>query len=184
VRVVNATSPSDVEAGLEEFFVLEAGGWKGRAGTSARAKSEITGFMCSAVAALAAEGKAQISRLCVNEKAIAVLVTLRSGKTAWSWKIAYDEDYARFSPGVQIMLDLTQQLLADATIDRVDSCATAGHPMIDHIWRERLALADHLISLAPGAPFDFTIGCALEASRRSAIDLAKRMRDIMQRRLG
>jgi hypothetical protein len=82
------------------------------------------------------------------------------------------------------MLDLTQQLLADATIDRVDSCATAGHPMIDHIWRERLALADHLISLAPGAPFDFTIGCALEASRRSAIDLAKRMRDIMQRRLG
>ena len=35
------------------------------------------------------------------------------------------------------------------SIARVDSCATADHPMIDHIWRERLALADLLVRVGP-----------------------------------
>src|SRR5207249_1509372 len=106
---------------------------------------------------------------------------LCSGKTAWSWKIAYDEDYARFSPGVQIVLDLTNELLADRSIERADSCAAAAHPMIDHIWRERLALADRLISLAPGNLWRFRLACALEASRRGAIAVAKSVRDLLRR---
>jgi CelD/BcsL family acetyltransferase involved in cellulose biosynthesis len=181
VVAVSASWPAEIEAALEDFFALEARGWKGRAGTAARAKSEISGFIRTAVAALAAQGKAQVLRLCLDERAVAALVTLRSGTTAWSWKIAYDEDYARFSPGVQIVLDLTKELLADTHIERADSCAAAGHPMIDHIWRERLALADRLISLAPGKPSRFRLACALEASRRGAFAVAKRMRDLLRR---
>ena len=29
-----------------------------------------------------------------------------------------------------------------------DSCATPDHPMIDHLWRDRLAMADLMIALA------------------------------------
>ena len=47
---------------------------------------------------------------------------------------------SRASPGVQLLLDVTQTLLADAGIARANSCATPDHPMIDHVWRERLAL--------------------------------------------
>ncbi len=183
IAAVNAASPADIESALEDFFALEARGWKGRAGTAARAKTEITGFMRTAVQALGAEGKAQILRLCIDGGAIAAIVTLRSGRTAWSWKIAYDEDYARFSPGVQIVLDLTGELLVDPSIERVDSCAAAAHPMIDHIWRERLALADRLISLAPGKPLRFRLACTLEASRRGAIAAAKSMRNLLRRQV-
>jgi hypothetical protein len=76
-------------------------------------------------------------------------VILRSGPTAWSWKIAHDETFAQYSPGVQVLLDATDRLLADEGIHRVDSCATANHPMVDHIWRERLSLADCLFAAAP-----------------------------------
>jgi hypothetical protein len=119
--------------------------------------------------------------LFAGEKPIAALVTLRSGSTAWCWKIAYDEGFARFSPGVQLLLDVTQSLLEDPGVARGDSCATAGHPMIDHIWRERLALADRLVALGPQRPFGFAAACTLERTRRAAIAGLKRVRDLARR---
>jgi hypothetical protein len=84
---------------MSEFFSLEARGWKGLAGTAARCDGEIAGIVGGAVIALAGEGKARVVRLCMGGQAVAALVILRSGTSAWCWKIAYDEDYARFSPG-------------------------------------------------------------------------------------
>jgi hypothetical protein len=132
--------------------------------------------MGGAVAALAAEGKARVDRLTAGGESIAAAITLRSGEAAWTWKIAYDEGHARASPGVQLMHDLTEALLADATLVRVDSCATADHPMIDHLWRERLALADRLIAVR-SVPIGFAFACRLETLRRLAFDAAKSLRD-------
>ena len=66
-------------------------GWKGRAGTAAQRNDTVRCFVLEAVSALAAEGKASVSRLALDGRAIAAIVTLRSGDAAWCWKIAYDE---------------------------------------------------------------------------------------------
>jgi CelD/BcsL family acetyltransferase involved in cellulose biosynthesis len=176
-----ASSPSAVASALDAFFALEARGWKGRGGTAARSDRHVAQFVETAVTALAAEGKAQVARLCLDEEAIAGLVTLRSGGNAWCWKIAYDEQYARASPGVQILLDATESLLGDPCITRADSCATPDHPMIDHIWRERLSLVDRLISPGPGSALTFRIACELERARRAALQIAKATRDFARR---
>jgi CelD/BcsL family acetyltransferase involved in cellulose biosynthesis len=175
-----ATEPQAVAAALEDFFALEAGGWKGRAGTAAAMHEELRRFVSDAVAGLAAEGKARVDRLCVGDKAAATIVTLRSGTCAWTWKIAYDEAYARHSPGVQIMVDLTESLLVDPTIARVDSCATQDHPMIDHLWRERLTLSDRLIAVRP-AGMEFALACRLETLRRFGLNAGKSLRDRLRR---
>jgi CelD/BcsL family acetyltransferase involved in cellulose biosynthesis len=181
VSSVSTGDPAAISHAMTEFFNLEAGGWKGRAGTAARDHADIAAFMRAAVDALAAEGKAEISRLCIGERAIAATVTLRSGAAAWCWKIAYDERYARFSPGVQLLRDLTRRLLDDAAVTRADSCATADHPMIDHIWRERLPLADLLILTGSQGAFRFPVACGLESLRRLAIATAKGLRDAARR---
>ena len=175
-----ATGPQAVVAALADFFALEAHGWKGRAGSAAALHDELRRFVTEAVSGLAAEGKARVDRLRVGERAAATIVTLRSGAAAWTWKIAYDEAFARYSPGVQLMLDLTESLLADATIARVDSCATADHPMIDHLWRERLVLSDRLITARPPT-IGFAIACRLEALRRLGFNAAKALRDRLRR---
>jgi CelD/BcsL family acetyltransferase involved in cellulose biosynthesis len=182
VTSTDTGEPAAIPRALGEFFALEAGGWKGRAGTAARGDVGIAAFMITAVSALAGEGKARVARLCAGERPIAAVVTLRSGAAAWCWKIAYDEDYARYSPGVQILLDVTQRLLDDPSIARADSCATADHPMIDHVWRERLTLADRLVSVGRAKSFGFTLACMLEQLRRSAIGGAKALRDSLKRR--
>jgi CelD/BcsL family acetyltransferase involved in cellulose biosynthesis len=173
-----AASGPAASVALTDFMTLEAAGWKGRAGGAARAHAATEAFMCEAVTALAVKGDARIDRLIHDGHPIAASITLRSGNAAWFWKIAYDETFARSSPGVQLTLDLTRDLLADASLAQTDSCATAGHPMIDHLWAERLALADMLI--APGAPSmaQFRVARPLEAMRRSLIATAKRVRDL------
>ncbi|MGD9768425.1 MAG: GNAT family N-acetyltransferase [Pseudolabrys sp.] len=166
---------------LDDFFALEAGGWKGRAGTAARDREDIRKFLQTAVTDLAGQGKARVARLVLDTNAIAAIIVLRSGATAWCWKIAYDEGFARFSPGVQLLLDVTQELLADNDIVRADSCADADHPMIDHVWRERLTVADRLIRLGPDGGAVFRLAAALEAARRATIRTAKSLRQIVRR---
>jgi CelD/BcsL family acetyltransferase involved in cellulose biosynthesis len=181
VSVETTMQPSAIHEALAGFLALEARGWKGRAGTAAIGHDSVRKFVEYAVAGLAAEGKARIDRLSVGESIVAVTVTLRSGPIAWTWKIAYDESVARTSPGVQLMLDLTEALLADASIARADSCATADHPMIDHLWRERLGLADRLIAVR-ATPLAFALACRLEHLRRAALSAAKVLRDRMRGR--
>jgi CelD/BcsL family acetyltransferase involved in cellulose biosynthesis len=174
-----ATETPAVATQLGDFFTLEASGWKGEAGTAAAHHGDVRHFIETAVAGLAAEGKVRINRIMVDGRPIAAAITLRGGDEAWFWKIAYDESYARFSPGVMLTVALTEQLLEDTGVVRTDSCATADHPMIDHIWRERLALRDVLIGLRPQAPFAHAR--ALESLRRAAIAAAKQVRHLISR---
>jgi len=181
VRWQVAREAAAVELALGDFLALEAAGWKGRAGTAAAGNSAIRAFLEAAVRALSRDGKAAIVRLMVAGRAIAALIVLRSNDTGWCWKIAYDESHARASPGVQLLLHVTETLLADPGLAQVDSCAAPDHPMIDHIWRERLALADRLIRPGPTSGARFAVTCTLEAIRRRAIVTAKRGRDLLLR---
>jgi hypothetical protein len=117
----------------------------------------------------------------LDGKPIAATVTLRSGDTAWCWKIGYNEGMARFSPGVQLICELTEQLAADRRVARTDSCATADHPMINHLWRERLSLSDRLIALKPSA-MPFSLARGMESLRRYGIATARDLRDRIRRR--
>ena len=174
VLLTAATEPVAVAAAIGDFFALEADGWKGRAGTAAADHDDLHRFMRAAVRGLAAEGKVSINRILVDGRAIAATITLRSGRGAWFWKIAYDETFAHFSPGVMLTVALTGELLEEETIERTDSCATANHPMIDRLWRERLALCDRLVALRPRAPF--AVVRRLEGLRSAAIAAAKSIR--------
>jgi CelD/BcsL family acetyltransferase involved in cellulose biosynthesis len=178
VSVITATD--DMTPALSDFMALEAGGWKGAAGTAMKSDPAIKMFVEQAVAGLAAEGKARADRLYLNGKPIAATLTLSSGNTAWCWKIAYDEEFARASPGVQLVCELTDSLLAGPSPVYVDSCATAEHPMIDHLWRERLVLSDRMIELKPSPRFGLV--CCFEGLRRAAKDAAKAVRDRLRRR--
>jgi CelD/BcsL family acetyltransferase involved in cellulose biosynthesis len=175
VLFATATAPTAVGAAMEDFFALEASGWKGRAGTATAGSRDLNKFIRAAVGGLAAEGRVSIDRLLVDGRAIAAAIVLRSGPCAWFWKIAYDETFARFSPGVMLSVVITDELVDDTTLVRTDSCATANHPMIDHLWRERLTLCRRLIAVRPQAPF--LLARRLEALRSAAIAGAKSIRD-------
>ncbi|WP_181701395.1 GNAT family N-acetyltransferase [Chthonobacter albigriseus] len=146
-----ATAPSDVTAALEDYIRIEHAGWKGEGGSSFAAEETRRRFARAFVSARAAAGAVRIDTLSVAEKPIASLITHRTGDTAYLWKIAYDEAFAAYSPGVQIVRLATEDFLADPTLQNVDSLATADHPMINRLWAGRLRMGTLIFATTASA---------------------------------
>jgi CelD/BcsL family acetyltransferase involved in cellulose biosynthesis len=144
-----ARTPADVTSELEVFLELEASGWKAKRGTALRQHEGDDAFIRRATAALAAHDQCEIVVLRAGTTPVAGAIVLRHQDRAFYFKIGIDERFAKLSPGVQLTLDLTRHLCADPAIRSADSTASAGHPMIDPIWRNRLSIGDVLIPLRP-----------------------------------
>ncbi len=175
VRIDIASTPNDVAKALEDFLALEQTGWKGLRGTGLGQHEGDTAFIREASAALAAEGRFNIVSLTRNGSTIASGLVLRDQDCAYFFKIAMDESEARTSPGVQLTLDLTRHLCADPAIRFADSSADSEHPMIDHVWRERIEIADVFIPLYPSDPMAAAIKTLLRV-RYAAIECVRTMR--------
>jgi CelD/BcsL family acetyltransferase involved in cellulose biosynthesis len=183
--IVEATvNPAELPARFEEFLTLERTGWKGKRETALASRAETAGMGRELVARLAAERSVRIDAIRVDGKPIAMLVTLIGGSTAFTWKIAYDESFARFSPGAQLMLAVGSSIFSDERIRQIDSCAASNHPMIDHLWHERLKIGTMVIGPVGGG-FRFqlalTVAKAEIAGRKFARRLRNRVRDAGRR---
>jgi CelD/BcsL family acetyltransferase involved in cellulose biosynthesis len=178
-----ARTPGEVAIALETFLVLEASGWKAKRGTALVQDAGDATFIRRATAALAATGQCEIVTLKAGETPVAAAIVLRHLDRAFYFKLGVDERFARFSPGVQLTLDLTRHLCADPQIASADSTASADHPMINPIWRERLAIGDVLIPLRRGDPVAALVQSAL-ALRRLAREPARRAVRFIRNRQG
>jgi CelD/BcsL family acetyltransferase involved in cellulose biosynthesis len=156
-----ARTPAEVATALETFLALEASGWKARRGTALGQDSGDAAFIRRAAVALAATGQCEIVSLRASDTPVAAGIVLRHQDRAFYFKVGVDERFAKFSPGVQLTLELTAHLCADPTIASADSTASPDHPMIDPIWRGRLAIGDVLIPLRRHDPVVALIHAAL-----------------------
>ncbi|WP_346656029.1 GNAT family N-acetyltransferase [Bradyrhizobium sp. dw_78] len=168
-----ARTPDDVASAIEIFLKLEASGWKGARGTALLQNEGDARFIRRAAVALAMTGQCEIVTLRTGGTPIAAGIVLRHQDRAFFFKLGIDERFAKFSPGVQLTLDLTRHLCADPTIASADSTASPDHPMINPIWRGRFAIGNVLIPLRPNDPVVSLIHAAL-VSRQSVLDAARR----------
>jgi CelD/BcsL family acetyltransferase involved in cellulose biosynthesis len=173
VRFEIARTREHVAAALEVFLRLEASGWKGQRGTALAQDAGDAGFIRSGAPALAASGQCEIVTLYAGDTPVAAAIVLRHRDRAFYFKLGIDERFAKFSPGVQLTLDLTRHLCADPAIASADSTAGADHPMINPIWRGRFAIGDVLIPLRRGDPVVALIHAALTL-RRAIRESARR----------
>lgn len=185
VMFVISRTPDEVGRMLDTFLVLESSGWKARRGTALIQHSGDTAFVRRGAVELAALGQCEIVTLMAGTTPVAAAVVLRHQDRAFYFKLGVDERFAKFSPGVQLTLELTRYLCADPDIASVDSTAIPGHPMIDPIWRGRLAIGDMLIPLRRNDPVFALIraGIALRrAVREPARHLIHALRHFKEKR--
>jgi CelD/BcsL family acetyltransferase involved in cellulose biosynthesis len=156
LKLETLSQSSNVQNFVENLLALEAKGWKGRRGTALQARTATASAFKQICINLQTAGKLRFWQLRHEGKAIASLFGMVEGDRAWIVKIAHDEAFAKFSPGVLLVLDATQSLFAEGGVKLVDSCAIPGHPMIDRIWRDRIAMADVLIAPAHVSRAQFT----------------------------
>jgi CelD/BcsL family acetyltransferase involved in cellulose biosynthesis len=178
-----ARTPDEVARALENFLALEASGWKAKRGTALTQDDGDASFIRRAAVGLAEYGECEIATLCAGDTPVAAAIVLRHQDRAFYFKLGVDERFAKLSPGVQLTLDLTRHLCVDPAIATVDSMAAPDHPMINPIWRGRLAIGDVLIPLRRNDPMAALIHAAMTLRKhirepaRRAVHFIRKLRE-------
>ncbi len=145
-----------------DFLALEAAGWKGRAGTALANDPAASRFFTEALKSAFDRGGLLFHRLRVGARPIAMIVNFIEGAAAYSFKIAHDEEFARYSPGVMLEIEMMRALEELPGLSFVDSCAASDHSMINALWRERRTIAALNVSSSAGAQILFRVLTGLE----------------------
>jgi hypothetical protein len=172
-----ARQPGEVHMRMEEFLALEASGWKGKKRSALVLDRYHAAFAREAVSNLAAVDAVRIHTIDLDGSAIASMIVLMMGGEAYTWKTAFNEEYARFSPGKLLMGELTEWHLDDANIMRSDSCAVPDHPIMSRFWQEREEMGTLVIGLTQNSDRDVRQVAAQLHMYRSTRNIAKRLRE-------
>lgn len=172
-----ARQPRDILVRMEEFLLLEASGWKGKKRTAMLSDRLHAAFAREAVNNLAEIDAARIHTIDIDGKAIASMIVLMMNGEAYTWKTAFDEDHARYSPGKLLLAQLTEWHLDDANIVRTDSCAIPDHPIMSRFWQEREQMGTLIIGLKQSSDREVRqVGTQLHLYQNTR-SVAKKIRD-------
>ncbi|AZO52865.1 MULTISPECIES: GNAT family N-acetyltransferase [unclassified Mesorhizobium] len=148
---VVARGPEEIRHAIEHFLTLEASGWKGRERTAMAIDRFRAAFAREAVHRLAEQDMCRIHSLTLDGRTIACLIVFVEAGVAYTWKTAYDETLAVYSPGTLLMIEVTRQHLDDPNIMMTDSCAVPDHPVMSRLWSERKPVGTLVIGLTRDA---------------------------------
>lgn len=149
LRFVLSRPDETLEPWIERFLTLEAAGWKGKAGTALASHPGDRRFFERACHELARSGSLSFTALELDRRPIAMACLLREaapGGGAFVFKIAYEEEFRRQSPGMQLLLELVREVHEpDPAIGWVDSCASPRDTLYSQLWLDRRQLGHRLI---------------------------------------
>lgn len=136
-----------IQPWVEAFLELEAQGWKGRAGTALGSDASSRHFFTD-VATRAAKGN-HVRMLAIEMDGIPIAMKCNfvSSNSAFAFKIAYDERFSKYSPGVLLELfNMRNFVEGNDGVLSMDSCAVPGHFMINRLWTGRRTLVTCLMA--------------------------------------
>lgn len=104
---------TDFSAALQEFFALEAAGWKGARGSAIALHQNLVQFYSTVAAAASQRGHLRLYGLRLNQQLVAMQFGVAMQGQYYAPKVAYDERFARFSPGQLLVRHCLEQLTGE-----------------------------------------------------------------------
>ncbi len=176
-ELVSHETPEAVAAALEVFLAMERASWKGACGTAILCSDRDATFVRRLVVDLAAVGAASVVLLTLDGRAIAAQVLLHCGDTDYTWKMAFDAAFAKFSPGVLLVDKITGNRLEEEGIAELNSCSVEDGFM-GRVWSGRQPLADVLLDAGQYRSVAFV----LELARWRAYEQLREWRNVLRAR--
>ena len=135
-------------AAWDDFLRLESAGWKGEAGTALASKAERAAFFRAMCRAGAEAGHLQILSLVCGGHTVAMQCNLIDGDTLFGFKVAYDAEFSRFSPGALLEIDAIGFFHESVSAERADSCAAEDSDLVNRIWPDRRRMQTLIVPTA------------------------------------
>jgi len=139
------TADEDLGQWLEEFMRLEQAGWKGKLGGALASSDAHRRYFLTIAQEAWRRGRLMMLALKHDGEMIAQKCNFLAGDGSFAFKIAYDEAYARYSPGFLLEIENIHRLHDAPAIGWMDSCAVPDHPMINRLWPDRRTIQTVLI---------------------------------------
>lgn len=134
---------------LADFLALEASGWKGRQGSALGSIAADRHFFEAIARAAHGRGRLLMSRLTLDGRPLAMNCNLLALPGGVAFKIAYDERYAKFAPGLLLELRKLETLHQIEGLAWVDSCADRNSEMSNRLWPDRRILQQVRLAATP-----------------------------------
>jgi CelD/BcsL family acetyltransferase involved in cellulose biosynthesis len=168
LEVVRARSPEELGPALDDAIVLHEARWAGRPDGSGFATANGRLFNREALTALARDDAARIVTLKLDGRPIAFHYYLVLANRMYVYRLAFDPEFARFSPGLL------------ATLDALEWASEEGLERVEYLGgdeRYKLELSDRLEPLNQGIGLARTSrGRVYVAARLGAIHARRRLK--------
>ncbi len=135
----------NAEQWLEEFLELEKSGWKGRKGSALASSPASRQFFLDCARNGVANGVFTGSALRLDGRMIAARTLVSSQDGSFLFKIAYDEEFASFSPGTLLEIRAMQEGLPP-TIRWIDAATMPTSNVYQRLWTETRTIETVLIA--------------------------------------
>ena len=149
----------DVDAWIEEFLQIEAISWKGMAGRALIQDEADREYFVSVAREAFRRGRLTMFSLRLDGRPISQHCGFVSGLGVFAFKDAFDERYARYSPGVLLELEIIRLLHARPEIRWMDTCADPFHPTLDRLFPDRRTIQDVVVGTGK-YPGDWVVAAA------------------------
>jgi GNAT acetyltransferase-like protein len=130
-------SDEDIDRWLEDFIQLELKGWKGKLGGALGSNEANRAYFQATAKEAFRRGRLNMIALELDGKPVAQKCNFLAADGSFAFKIAYDEGFARSSPGFLLEVENIRRLHDRPEIKWMDSCAVPVHFMINRLWLDR-----------------------------------------------
>lgn len=120
---------------LEQFFVLEAAGWKGAHGTAFLSVKGHELFVQQAFGGVSdKQAHCVVDSLLLDSEPIAMSINISRGSVAFTPKCAYHERWRRYGPGLALEYLVVERFYAEREFIEMDAATVAAGHVVRYLW--------------------------------------------------
>ena len=130
----------DVSRWIDDFLRLEASGWKGKEGSAMICSEANRRFLTETFNAAYRRGRLEMVGIDLDGKPLGRCTGFIAGEGAYAFKPAYDEAFAKFSPGIIAEVARIRNLHELPGVQWMDSFTDANNSVMSRLWKDRLTV--------------------------------------------
>lgn len=147
LSLVDVADSDDLGSAVEDFLRAEASGWKARDGGAFACREGHADFFRTLCRQLAAEGRLQFYVYGTPETPVAFMCNLIAQDRVFCFKVAFDDDYGRFSPGSTAELEELLTFHRQTEFESMDSCRESKYARKHTLFPDSIEITTMLIPL-------------------------------------
>jgi CelD/BcsL family acetyltransferase involved in cellulose biosynthesis len=139
----------DLGRWVDELLHLEAAGWKGREGSALACSEANRRFAAQIFGAAFARGRLHMVGVELDGRPLARCLSILAGEGSYAFKTAYDEEFARYSPGVIVEVDRIREFHGLPGAQWMDSFTAPDNEVLNSVWKGRRTIQRLVIGTGP-----------------------------------